>query len=44
LKWYHEIYRSPNDIIEVCSGSKPCSAESVVEGFAIEADAIFKKT
>jgi len=37
-----EIYRSPDEI-EVCSGQKTCTAEPVVEGFNIAAEAIFKK-
>ena len=36
-----EVYRSPEDL-EVCSGSKLCSAEPVVEGLVIKAEEIFK--
>jgi Uma2 family endonuclease len=37
-----EVYRSPEELV-VCSGSKPCSAEPVVEGFVMKAEEVFKE-
>lgn len=37
-----EVYRAPESV-EVCSGSKPCSAEPLVEGFVMKAEEVFRE-